>query len=54
MRRIIRSLFRLAVTGATIKILRHFSRSRGMQRKVDQLQQKFRRLDNVGNMPSHT
>ena len=54
MRRIVRSLIGMAVTGATMAIFRRFSRSRGMQRKVEQLQQRFRRLDNVGDMPNNS
>jgi len=54
MRRILRSLIGMAVTGAAMAIVRRLSRSRTMQRKVAQLQQRFHSLDNVGDMPDNS
>jgi hypothetical protein len=54
MRTIIRSLVGMAVTSSALAIVRRLSRSRGMQRKVEQLQQRFRSLDNIGDVPNNS
>ena len=54
MRRILRSLVGMALTSIAVTVVRRVSRSRGMQRKIDQLQQRFRGLDNLGDMPNNS
>jgi hypothetical protein len=54
MGRIFKSLVGMAVTGIALAVVRRLSRSRGMQRKVDQLQQRFRGLDNLGDTPNNS
>ena len=54
MKRIVRSLVGMAVTSITLAVVRRLSRSRRLQRKVDQLQEKFRGLDKVGDTPSNS
>lgn len=54
MKRIFRSLVGMAVTGVALAVVRRLSRSRAMQRKVDQLQERFRGLDNVGGAPDNS
>ena len=53
MKRIFRSLVGMAVTSIALAVVRRLSRSRGMQRKLDQLQDKFRGLDKVGDTPNN-
>ena len=54
MKRIFRSLVSMAATGIALAIVRRLSRSRGIQRKVDQLQERFRGLDKVGDTPNNS